>query len=73
MPSEIHNDDLFPFVDGFRMPKTFDINLFRSALQYKAQSDDIFMSNISTIRNTSGCRVIVYTLLTNGKSFDTKI
>jgi hypothetical protein len=69
MSSEKHSDDLFPLVDGLRMPNIFDINLFRSALQYKAQPDDIFIITYPR-SGTHWMSIIVYTLLTNGQPFD---
>lgn len=51
------------------MPGLFDVDLFRSGLQYKARPGDIFITTYPRSR-THWMSVIVYTLLTNGQPFD---
>jgi hypothetical protein len=69
MSSETHFDDSTSLVNGLRIPKYFDINLFRSVFDYEAQPDDIFIVSYprsGTIRTA----VIVYSLLRNGQPFN---
>ncbi len=69
MSCERHLEKLSPLVNGPRMPKFFDRSSFRSAFEYKAQVDDIF---VVTYSRSGSCRVsaLVYSLLTNGQLFD---
>jgi hypothetical protein len=69
MAHEVNNDDTTRIVDGLRLPGLFDIDLFRSGLQYKARSDDIFITTYPR-SGTHWMSVIVYGLLTNGQPFD---
>ncbi len=69
MTVEAHNDDTTPIVDGLRLPGLFNIDLFRSGLQYKARSDDTFIITYPR-SGTHWMSVIVYGLLTKGQPFD---
>lgn len=69
MALEAQKDDKISVVDGIRVPGLFDVDLFRSGLQYKARPDDIFITTYPR-SGTHWMSVIVYTLLTNGQPFD---
>jgi len=69
MALKIHNDDTKHIVDGLLVPVSFDVDLFRSGLQYKARSDDIFIVT-HPASGTHWMLTIVYGLLTGGRPCD---
>jgi hypothetical protein len=56
-------------VEGIATSPGLDIEIFRSALNYKAQADDIFLA-VYPKSGTTWMQVILYTLMNNGEAFD---
>ncbi|CAF4158076.1 unnamed protein product [Rotaria sordida] len=56
-------------IEGIGIPDFWDAEIFRSALNYKAQSDDIFLV-VYPKSGTTWMQVILYTLMNNGEAFD---
>ncbi|CAF1149281.1 unnamed protein product [Rotaria sordida] len=56
-------------IEGIAIPDFWDAEIFRSALNYKAQSDDIFLV-VYPKSGTTWMQVILYTLMNDGKAFD---
>ncbi|CAF4290372.1 unnamed protein product, partial [Rotaria sp. Silwood2] len=69
MALEAHINDTTSVVDEMRVPALFNINLFRSGLQYEARADDIFIVTYPR-SGTHWMSIIVYSLLTNGRPFN---
>lgn len=59
-------------IDGLRIYGHLDIDAIYSALQYKAQSNDLFLLTYPR-SGTNWMATIIYGLLTNGKAFDDDI
>ncbi|CAF0912543.1 unnamed protein product [Adineta steineri] len=59
----------FQLIDGLHAPSYYDVNKFRSGLEYKAQPDDIFIVTYPK-SGTTWIEVIVFSLINNGKPFD---
>src|SRR5262249_45416327 len=56
-------------IDGISVPPYYDVETFRSALNYKAHPDDIFLC-VYPKSGTTWTQVILYTLMHNGEAFD---
>ena len=56
-------------IEGIALPPTANIETFRSALNYKAQADDIFLA-VYPKSGTTWMQVILYTLMNDGQAFD---
>ena len=56
-------------IDGIPVSISYDEDTFRSALNYKAQPNDIFLS-VYPKSGTTWAQVILYTLTNKGKAFD---
>ena len=56
-------------VEGIMIPDAWDVDTFTSALNYKAQPDDIFLV-VYPKSGTTWMQVILYSLLNNGQAFD---
>ncbi|CAF1080461.1 unnamed protein product [Rotaria sp. Silwood1] len=69
MANEMKNNKTISIVDGLRVPALFDVDLFRSGLEYETQSDDIFIVTYPR-SGTHWMSTIVYGLLTDGKPFN---
>lgn len=67
--------DVFPkiqIIDGIPVSKNYDVETFRSALNYKAQPDDIFLCTFPK-SGTTWAQVILYALTHNGEAFDSNM
>ncbi|CAF4051540.1 unnamed protein product [Rotaria sp. Silwood2] len=69
MTVETKNNETISIVNGLRVPALFDVDLFRSGLEYEAQSDDIFILTYPR-SGTHWISTIVCGLLTDGKPLD---
>ncbi|CAF4175838.1 unnamed protein product, partial [Rotaria sordida] len=56
-------------IEGIAIPDFWDAEIFRSASNYKAQSDDIFLV-VYPKSGTTWMQVILYTLMNDGEAFD---
>jgi hypothetical protein len=56
-------------IDGISVSSTYDVEKIRSALNYKAQADDIFLC-VYPKSGATWAQIILYTLTHHGEAFD---
>ena len=68
----LENSSKDKMIDGILVPHMFDTEKFRSALNYKPRSGDIFLC-VYPKSGTTWMQVILYALTHNGEAFDENI